>query len=191
MDIDSRTGSIFVLDESNDIAKFKDGKLLEKIRVTNAMNKTYNLIRVHPSTGQLYLLNQGTKEMVILDDWQPSAHVPVGERAGLMEIDPFTGNVYVANFFNATITVINGTKVLDTLQMGASAIGINPNNGWVYVANTAKQTVTVLGYPSPNSIQPTPTKSAYPPPNYTPPAPTKIPTAPTIPTRTPTTKPYP
>ena len=177
MSVDPRTDHMFVLDESNMIAKFKNGILVDKARITNERNKTYELIRVHPLTGKIYLLNKGVKQVVIIDNWKEIARVPVGGEPVRMEIDPLTGNVYVANFRDGTVTVINDTKVLDTIKTGwhPAAIGINPNNGWLYVTNSGDQTISVLGYP---------------PPNFTPPAPTKAPLVSTPP-RPPTPRAYP
>jgi DNA-binding beta-propeller fold protein YncE len=177
MEANPQTGEVYTLDSANRVRKFKEGKLLEEVEIANSMNNSYELIRLHPTTGTLHLLNRPTREVVTLNAWQSAAHIPVGERAIRMKIDPFTGNVYVVNFYSSSITAINDTKVLDTIKTGwlPSDVGINPNNGMVYVVNTGDQTISVLGYP---------------PPNFTPPAPTQAPTAPTAPTRAPT-RPYP
>ena len=65
-----------------------------------------------------------------------------------MTIDPLTGNVYVADFWYSTVTVIHGTEILTTLETGwySYDIGVNPANGRVYISNTNEGTVTVLGF---------------------------------------------
>jgi YVTN family beta-propeller protein len=133
--------------------------LLAQEKIVEEKPAAYTLIRIHPLTGQMYLLSKGAKEVSVYEGFQLVARVPIGNEAVSMEIDPLTGNVYVANAGDGTVSVIHDTQVLATIKTGwrPSAIGINPNNGWVYVSNVGDQTITVLGYPSPNYTRPAPT----------------------------------
>jgi YVTN family beta-propeller protein len=178
MDADARTGDMYVLSSDAQLTRFRAGKVTAEANFLKSDRTTIRNLRVHPLTGDVYLVDWRQSEVVVVHDMKEIARLPVGREPLKLAIDPLTGNVYVANAKDDTITVINGTNILSTIKVGwhPFGIGINPVNGWVYVANEGDGTVSVLGYR---------------PPNYTPPAPTKLPTAPTVPTRTPTTKPYP
>jgi YVTN family beta-propeller protein len=72
----------------------------------------------------------------------------VGESPNDIAIDPNTKKVYVTNFGNNTVSVINGTidKVMRNVTVGESpsGIAIDPNTQKVYVANTVSNTVSVI-----------------------------------------------
>jgi YVTN family beta-propeller protein len=176
MDVNARTGEVYVLDGFDTIRRFKDGQLLDTVNFSRSAGYFRNL-RLHPITGDLYVVDWKESEVRILRNLKEIARLKAGQGALKMAIDPLTGNVYVANYDSGTVTVIHGTEVLANIKVGwyPYGIAVNPTNGWVYVANINDSTVSVLGYP---------------PPNFTPPAPAKAPTAPTAPTRAPT-RPYP
>jgi YVTN family beta-propeller protein len=179
MDADLRTGDVYVLSSDGQLTRFRAGKVNAEARFWKQQRDSIRNVRVHPLTGDVYLVNWGTREVIVVRDMKEIARLPVGKGALQTAIDLVTGNVYVANYDQNSVTVINGTEVLATISVGRYpyGIGVNPTNGWVYVANLDDNTVSVLGYPSPN---------------FTPPPPTKAPTAPTrAPTRAPTPKPYP
>jgi DNA-binding beta-propeller fold protein YncE len=172
MDADTRPGEVYVVDSSKTIRKFKEGKLVSSVQIGNPNDTTWTAMRVHPQSGNIYLVasRSNTRQAVVLRDGKEIAHLPVGHFPLDLKIDPFTGNVYISNFYDGTVTAINGIEELDTITIGlhASAIGINPNNGWVYVVDTLQQTVSVLGNP-PAKYAPLPTRNV-----------TTVPSAPTI-----------
>jgi YVTN family beta-propeller protein len=176
MSVNSQTGEVFVLDGNGRLHRLKVGKALDSIGLKGSGNAPApRNTRVHPHTGDVYVVDWGAGAVIVLRDMKEVTRLPVGKSPLKMEIDPLTGNVYVANYDDSTVSVIQGTEVIATIKVGLYPYGIaiNPTNGWVYTSNHIDGTVSVLGYP---------------PPNYTPPAPTKTPTAPT---RAPTPKPYP
>jgi YVTN family beta-propeller protein len=175
MDADPRTGDVYVLSSFGWLTRFRGGKFDAEANFEKKPQDTIRNVRVHPLTGDVYLVNWGAREVIVVRDMKEVARLPVGKGALQTAIDLVTGNVYVANYDQNSVTVINGTEVLATIPVGRYpyGIGVNPTNGWVYVANLDDNTVSVLGYP---------------PPNFTPPAPTKTPTTPT---RAPTPRPYP
>jgi DNA-binding beta-propeller fold protein YncE len=185
MDVNLKTGEVYVLDGFNNIRKFKEEKLLDTIKLNEQRAGVFEFLHLHPSNGYFYLTKGSREVLVFKDDWQEIAKLPTGQVSVHTAIDPFTGNVYVANFYDGTVSVFNGVKPLGKLETDwhPARIGINPNNGMVYVVNTGDETISIFGYLPQNST-PATSISGYPPPNYTPPAPT-------APTRAPTQRPYP
>lgn len=64
--------------------------------------------------------------------------------------DPTTGYVYVVNrhygIENGTVSVIQGTSVIRTLDVGMNpiAVDVNPKTGLVYVVNSGSDTLTII-----------------------------------------------
>jgi YVTN family beta-propeller protein len=146
MSVNPTTGEVYVL-TSDDLYHFSAGQFVDSVEIPGHLWA----MRVHPSTGDVYVARGSNVDSVILvlRDMQVVAEVPAGGGPAKMAIDPFTGNVYVANFEDNTVTVINGTEQLATIQVGwyPYGIGVNPTNGWVYVSNINDGTISVLGYP--------------------------------------------
>jgi len=150
MDVDPRTGEVYVLYSApgdRSLSQFRRGELIATIGVESKGGAPRNL-RVHPVTGDVYVVDFTRQKVIVVRDMEVIAQVPVGWSPLKMAIDPLTGNVYVANFMDDTVTVIHGTEVLATIDVGwyPYGIGVNPANGWVYVSNTNDHTVTVLGF---------------------------------------------
>jgi YVTN family beta-propeller protein len=144
--VNPNTGDVYIL-TSFDLYHFKDGHFVDSIEVPGHLWA----MRVHPSTGDVYVARGSNVDSVILvlRDMQVVAEVPAGGGPAKMAVDPFTGNVYVANYEDDTVTVINGTEQLGVIKVGwyPYGIGVNPTNGWVYVSNINDGTISVLGYP--------------------------------------------
>jgi len=150
MDVDPHTGDVYVLyraPNNQELSRFREGELIASAEVEGEGGEVRNL-RVHPVTGDVYIVDFAREEVVVVRDMGVIGRLPVGWGALKMAIDPLTGNVYVANFWDNTVTVIHGTEVLATVDVGwyPYGIGVNPANGWVYVSNTNDHTVTVLGF---------------------------------------------
>jgi DNA-binding beta-propeller fold protein YncE len=188
MEVNPKTGEVYVVDGNDGLRRFKAGKLIDKIEVKRGPA----LLKVHPQTGDVYIAfgGQGWGQVVVYRDMKEIAQIEVGKGPvyGYMTVDPLTGNVYTANSYDSSVSVINGTELLFTRKVGQYPYGIaaNPVNGWVYVSNFNDGTVSVLGYPPPNYTPLAPTI-----PVKTPTTPAKVPTAPSAPTRIPTPKAYP
>ncbi len=147
IDIDPRTGLVYVLGTAPgyDIVLIED--TAEVARIDDVGYYLRNL-QVHPHTGDVYIVDFGADEVVVMRDRAVVARLPVGQAPVKMDIDPLTGNVYVACYESNEVAVIQGTEVLSRIKVGwyPYAIAVNPQNGWVYVANTNDSTVTVLGF---------------------------------------------
>jgi DNA-binding beta-propeller fold protein YncE len=146
MDVDQKTGDVFLIDNET-IVQFSEGELSRTISI---MDQGYiRNLRVHPETGDIYLVAWGEQtEVIIVREKDVVAKIPIEGTALKMAIDPVTGNVYVADFWFNTVTVIHGTEVIATLETGLYPYGIavNSANGQVYISNTNEGTVTVLGF---------------------------------------------
>jgi len=73
--------------------------------------------------------------------------VPVGASPGLIAVNQSTGNVYVVNGGDDTVSVINGAgNVTATVAIGreASAIAVNATTNKIYVANQLDNSVSVI-----------------------------------------------
>ncbi len=149
--VDSHTGEVFVM-SGQTLYRFRDGKMVDSIVLHGNMGTIYTLL-VHPKTGNIYAPNIGhelrTGHVSVVRNMQQIGDLKVGEGPHAATVDPITGNIYVASFWDNTVTVINGTQVLATIKVGwyPYNIGVNPANGWVYVSNINEGTVTILGYP--------------------------------------------
>ena len=74
-----------------------------------------------------------------------------------LTIDPKTGTVFVANEYNDTVSVINGTThkpIGDPIPVGShpTALTIDPNTGTLFVANEYDDTVSVINGTTHESI---------------------------------------
>jgi len=122
-----------------------------------------NAIKGYPATGYVYALNSGEGTVSVISGTQVIAIVTVGAGSTdlgpdpwygytftgsdqAMGVDPTTGYVYVANWADATVSVISGTQVLATLPVGRNpnTILVDPARGYVYVANVGDNTVSVI-----------------------------------------------
>jgi YVTN family beta-propeller protein len=145
MDADRRTGEVYVLSAFGYLTRMQGAEVEDTIKAESGAARN---MRVHPVTGDVYVVDYTRQEVIVVRDMEVIGRVPVGWGPLKMAIDPLTGNVYVANFQDDTVTVIHGTEALATIDVGwyPYGIGVNPANGWVYVSNTNDHTVTVLGF---------------------------------------------
>lgn len=149
MDVDPRTGDVYALyraPNSQQLSRFKQGKLVDSATVEGE-GGAVQTVKVHPVTGDLYIVDYSREEVVVVHDMQVVERIPVDWQPEAITIDPFTSNVYVTSLGYDTVTVIQNTEVLTKISVGwyPLGIGVNPANGWVYVANTNDDSVTVLG----------------------------------------------
>lgn len=147
MDVNPQTGDIYILDVHGYLHQIQQRQIVATLGVAEEYSVAQNM-QVHPTTGDVYLVNTGG-EALVARDMQIVAQIPLESGAFRMDIDPLTGNVYVANYRKDDVSVIYDTEVITTIQVGwyPYGIGVNPTNGWVYVSNTNDSTVTILGYP--------------------------------------------
>lgn|GEM_PF-319368 len=117
----------------------------------------------NPATGYVYVLNSGDGVISVISGTRVVATVPVG--AGSTELGPhpwygytFTGSnkaigvdstsgyVYIANWGDATVSVIRGTQALATLPVGRhpNTVLVDAARGYVYIANVGDNTVSII-----------------------------------------------
>jgi DNA-binding beta-propeller fold protein YncE len=170
MDVNPRTGEVYALTHQT-LHRFKEGKLIDSVELSSNMGNVWQ-IRVHPTTGVVYIPHtgyvRGEARITVVENMKVIDDIQVGGLAAL-GIDSLTGNVYAAIFGDGmdqhTVAVIQGTQVVTKIKSGwyPYNVGVNPNNGWVYVSNINEGTVTILGYSSGKPIAPSqPTIAVYP-----------------------------
>ena len=123
MDIDPRTGEVYVL-SADGLTRFKEGHPVDSLH----LEYPYQAIRVQPKTGDVYLSagSHGSGQVLVVHDMKLLAKVAVGGQAIHMEADPVTGNVFVVNSEDNTVTVIQGTEAIATIPVGSrpSNVGV-------------------------------------------------------------------
>ena len=80
-----------------------------------------------------------------------SSKVSVGNSPNGITYDPANGNLYVADFNPATVSVINGTtntleSTINTKQVAPAPwdVAYNPSNGYIYVTEVENSNVSVI-----------------------------------------------
>ena len=123
-------------------------------------------IAVNPNTNDVYVTNSGDGTVSVIDGDSSSptfntvigAPITVGSGAGSdpigVAVNPNTNNVYVTNFNDGTVTVIDGDPTSPTFNtvIGApitvgdnpTGVAVDPNTNDVYVANNGGGTVSVI-----------------------------------------------
>ena len=152
MDVDPNSGDVYVLTRTveGNVFHFLAGQLISTAYVEQDGGSVINL-KVHPVTGDVYVVDFIAREVVVVrsieGELQVVGRVPVGSGPQKAVIDPVTGNVYVANQYDDTVSVIYGTETIATIDVGWTpyGMGVNPENGLVYVLNTQGDSVTILG----------------------------------------------
>jgi len=100
---------------------------------------------VNPETGYFYVGRNScpvclyippyTRFLQTVKDDELSVKVPVGDGAWGMGVEPTTGYLYVANYFDRSISIIQETTNIGTIMLSSNParLAVNPNNGRVYV----------------------------------------------------------
>jgi|HubBroStandDraft_1064217.scaffolds.fasta_scaffold62794_2 YVTN family beta-propeller protein len=74
--------------------------------------------------------------------------IPVGSNPDALAVDASTDTIYVANYSDGTVSVIDGTTqtVTQTITVGSdpTAIGVDETTDTIYVANDSDGTVSVI-----------------------------------------------
>ena len=75
---------------------------------------------------------------------------PINSGANAVAVSPRTGDIYVANSSDRTVSVINGRTgtVTSTISVGFDPVGVavSPRTGKTYVTNYEDGTVSVIGW---------------------------------------------
>jgi YVTN family beta-propeller protein len=95
---------------------------------------------------------------------QVIATVPAGGGAYAVAVNPATNQIYVANWLDGTVTVIDGTTLsTTTVRVGSTpwSLAVNAVTNKIYVANSGSNTVTVIDGTN-NSVIKTVSVGGYP-----------------------------
>ena len=118
MGVNSHTGDVYVTGSDLNLYQFRKTELVATTKVAEGNGSIRNM-RVHPVTGDIFLVKWAKpSEIIVVRGSKVIARIPAGRGALKMAIDPLTGNVYVANFRDDTVTVVHGTEILATIDVG-------------------------------------------------------------------------
>ena len=107
---------------------------------------------VYSATNELYLVN-ADKIGIMSDEVVPRLKRIIelsGRDVGFEEIivDPFSGNVYLNNWYDGTLTIIHDEEIIGMLRFNRdlSYMALNPNNGDLYLSNGHTGYIWILGF---------------------------------------------
>ena len=107
---------------------------------------------VYSKTNELYLVN-ADKIGIMSDEVVPRLKRIIelsGRDVGFEEIivDPFSGNVYLNNWYDGTLTIIHDEEIIGMLRFNRdlSYMALNPNNGDLYLSNGHTGYIWILGF---------------------------------------------
>jgi YVTN family beta-propeller protein len=121
---------------------------------TVAAGKDPFAVAVNPNTNMIYLANNGSDTVSVIDGKTNSVvkNIMVGTGPSYVSVNPNTDMVYVTNFDSDTVSVIDGktNAIIKTITVGKGLedIAINPNTNMAYMAVQNGLTVLKL---SPNA----------------------------------------
>ncbi len=103
----------------------------------------------NPATGRLYVTRIGHADVVAYDETShASTIIKTGSYPCAVAINSRTNRIYVVNYADESVTVIDGEKnrVLATLSVGEhpQAVAVNERDNVVYVANVHGNSITVI-----------------------------------------------
>lgn len=152
--IDDVDGLLYVSDFVNDrvvVIDLVTGQVLDFIPVGDGPDG----IEVDED-GYVWVTNYGDGTLRILPPYFAGSASPqggaetidVGGEAQALAINPLTGNVFVANYADDTVSVIDrvSREVTDTLDVGdgPDAVAVSPAAGMVYVGNHNADTISLI-----------------------------------------------
>ena len=144
--INSRTGSIYLLGYGGAV-KILDGgsqRLIERPVGKHAWGLTLNEI-----TGAVYVTRIENADVAALGvDSSEPVSLPAGTIPCAIAVNSKSNTLYVANYGNSTVSVIDATSVRKTATVAVGnhpkAIAIYINRNLVYVASTGDGTISVI-----------------------------------------------
>lgn len=98
------------------------------------------------ANGYVYVTNQGSGTVSVLNGPTVVATVLVGSGASGIVYDPASGKVFVSAYGSNLVAVLSGTAVTATILVGIGPEipAFDPINGYVYVPNFGSGTVSVV-----------------------------------------------
>ena len=118
------------------------------------LNNTYTagLISFNPNKNLIYHMSHFGNRLSIIDastiNKNKSDIITVGLGPIDVKFDPKTNKVYVANFGDNTVSVIDPktNRVVDTIKVGTlpDSVAVDPNTSKAYVANSNDNTTSII-----------------------------------------------
>jgi len=101
------------------------------------------------TTGKLFIGRLGAAGVSVLNDASPAAgFLPAGAIPGAIAVDPKTDTLFVANYGDNTLTIIDAHqgRAIATVPVGNGPQGVafDAARNLVYVANTHGDSITVI-----------------------------------------------
>ena len=99
------------------------------------------------TVGRLLIWSLLIAAVLIVEGVSQAATVPAGSQPRAVALNPVTNKIYVANYGDGTVTVIDGaTNTTQTVTVGSSpyALAVNAVTNKIYVANYYSNSLTVI-----------------------------------------------
>jgi len=146
------SGLIWVLNQLSDSISIvsENGVLQETIELDNSSSGVISpgSMAYDLSTGRTYVLGSVSNTAIEVDPTGVISEIPVGNRPVRIKRNPVNGNMYVVNFLDNSVSVIDSgtSNVVSTFSVGQSPIDVafHPVEGHVYVSNSGNGTVSVF-----------------------------------------------
>ena len=130
---------------------FDQGQLITKF---THPDERFNPDRIiyQPSNELIYLMSGGGSTLEILRyeneevSYVGSVSIGHGNSFRKVAVDPASEDIYVANFADNTVSIINGTNNIATIDVGWYPFGlaVDSATGHLYVSNTNELTVSIF-----------------------------------------------
>lgn len=114
-------------------------------RSARAQAESYAYV-CHPATDSVSVVDVSTNAIV--------ATFAVGTTPSGIAVSPHGSLVYVANFGEDTVSVVDGSTVTATLPVGScpQGLAVTPDGNWLFVANTADSVVSIIDTSVPSVV---------------------------------------
>ena len=115
---------------------------------------------VNSLTNRIYVTDNATLGHVVVIDGSTNTRVDsifTGNSPGAVAVNPVTNRVYVANYGDRNVAVVDGaTRTTNTINAGSNpnAVAVNQVTNKVYVPNMGDNTVTVIDAANGNALHP-------------------------------------
>jgi YVTN family beta-propeller protein len=146
--INSKTGSVYLLGyEGANLTVFREADGSVRKASAGAIH-LWGMI-VDESRNRVYVTRIGSNELAALNETNHKVTpIPTGSLPCAVAENPATNMIYVANYGDDSVTVIDGKRlaVITTVHVGKQPheLVVDPKSGLVYVANTHGDSVSVI-----------------------------------------------
>ena len=146
-----RNGCIYAVSDHNGNIAVIDGAsetLLRYIDLPPIFSGGSIELALNPRTNTLYATVSDADSVVVIDATteEVTAIVPVGDLPLGVAFNPADGYIYVANFNDGTVSVIDGDFAIGSFAAGQGAqwFAFNPRNQSLYLTNSLDNTLSVI-----------------------------------------------